>query len=356
MKNYLSYIILFCLQKLNAERTTYSIYHLLKGKKSSQTIQDAHLFHISGLFQTFPQLSRPYFDKVIIDLYNRQYIQQTEGEKYKLTNLGKKTLDEKLKEMPVPLYLNGWKYHTIHDDFWRRLSLLVQVCSNLINYETAYVPIHNEVKSSEWLKITLRKLNKHREELASELLKEITSCLSGEKANKVKPEVIVLRLTGYKQIGLTPIQTAETLQLDSAYFQLEFLNSIHFMIDTIMLDASQYPILQNVLIDFQKPIILTNSSSITYRYIKSGYTIDEIAAVRNLKSSTIEDHIVEITLNDKDFSLEPFVQTLIQRKIREAINELSSKQLKTIRMKLNGEVTYFQIRLVLAKYGDQIES
>ena len=49
---FLQTIILFCLQKINGERTIYSIYHLLKGKKSSQTIQDTHLFHLQSLFQT----------------------------------------------------------------------------------------------------------------------------------------------------------------------------------------------------------------------------------------------------------------------------------------------------------------
>ncbi len=49
---FLQTMILFCLQKINGERTIYSIYHLLKGKKSSQTIQDTHLFHLQPLFQT----------------------------------------------------------------------------------------------------------------------------------------------------------------------------------------------------------------------------------------------------------------------------------------------------------------
>ena len=55
---FLQTMILFCLHKINGERTIYSIYHLLKGKKSSQTIQDTHLFHLQPFYQTYTNLSR----------------------------------------------------------------------------------------------------------------------------------------------------------------------------------------------------------------------------------------------------------------------------------------------------------
>lgn len=51
---FLQAIVLVQLQRIEGVRTVYSIYHLLKGKKSSQTIQDAHLFNLGIFFKPFP--------------------------------------------------------------------------------------------------------------------------------------------------------------------------------------------------------------------------------------------------------------------------------------------------------------
>ena len=56
---FLQMMILYCLQKINGERTIYSIYHLLHGKKSSQTIQDATFISSSSFFSIhIPTISR----------------------------------------------------------------------------------------------------------------------------------------------------------------------------------------------------------------------------------------------------------------------------------------------------------
>ncbi|MEH7462882.1 recombinase RecQ, partial [Bacillus thuringiensis] len=39
----LQYTVLYCLKQLKGERTVSSIYHLLKGKRSSQTFQDGNM-------------------------------------------------------------------------------------------------------------------------------------------------------------------------------------------------------------------------------------------------------------------------------------------------------------------------
>lgn len=337
------------MNKINTERTIYSIYHLLKGKKSSQTIQDAHLFQLTNLFQVYPHLSRSFFEETFRELENRNFIKRMESERFQLTNIGTEIL---INNSSLPKYLNGWKYHSIQDDFWKRLSLLVQVGSNLINRESSYIPIQNDIKVVDWLKNTLNQLHLSRESLVEGLLNELMICLSSNK--DINPSVLVMRLSGYKNIGLTPIQVAEELEIDPSYLQLEFLNVIHFMIEKILSNETEYPILQNLLSDYHKPVILTQSSTITYKYLSMGYSIEEIAAARNLKTNTIEDHIVEIALNDQNFPIEPFVALETQNLIKNSMRKLSSRQLKTIRQDLGNTVSYFQIRLVLARYGEHL--
>jgi uncharacterized protein YpbB len=351
MEIYLSSVVLNCLQKINTERTPYSVYHLLKGKKSSQTIQDAHLYHLTELFNTFPQLTRTYFEEIIRFLVNKNYIEQLSEEKAMVTQAGHQHLEQFLKEMPIPGNLNGWKHHSLQDDFWKRLSILVQVISNLIHYETSYIPIQHDNKTSEWVKMTLRKLNTNRDDLASQLLMEIVKSLTNDR---ISPEALVFRLTGYQKIGLTAVQAAEKMKLEKSFYHLHFLNCLHSMIDQITINSSGYPILLHLLSEHPKRIQLTKSSLTTYRYLQMGRTIDEIAVIRDLRKSTIEDHVVEIALSDSNFSIDPYLPQAIQDEIYEVVRKLKSKQLKLIRQELGEDTTYFQIRLVLAKLGDQL--
>ncbi|KPD00884.1 hypothetical protein LR69_00966 [Geobacillus sp. BCO2] len=77
--------------------------------------------------------------------------------------------------------------------------------------------------------------------------------------------------------------------------------------------------------------------------------MEAIAEIRRLKRSTIEDHIVEIAANVPGFSIAPFVDDEKAAAIRAAAQALRTRKLKEIREALDGKVSYFEIRLVLAK-------
>ncbi|WP_050615462.1 hypothetical protein [Bacillus testis] len=66
--SYLEAIILHCLAQIGGERTVYSVYHILYGKKSSQTIQDSRFFYIESFFRTCPSLGREQFQQRVDSL------------------------------------------------------------------------------------------------------------------------------------------------------------------------------------------------------------------------------------------------------------------------------------------------
>ena len=75
-------------------------------------------------------------------------------------------------------------------------------------------------------------------------------------------------------------------------------------------------------------------------------------SIRRLKKSTIEDHLVELALHNKEFSIDPYISIEKQQQIQKAVKKLNSKQLKHIYHEVKN-ADYFEIRLVLAKYGDE---
>ncbi|MBV7507172.1 helix-turn-helix domain-containing protein [Bacillus sp. sid0103] len=339
-------IILYSIKQINKERTIYSLYHLLNGKKSSQTIQDAHLFSLKHYFGIYEQLSRESFESIIHSMAGKRLINNIGEQRFNITPLGK----ELLEKGPLPRYINGWNFHQITSLFWERLSLLVQVVSNLMFGETRYIPIQKNKEVHNWLKSTLKEIALPRLEMGNTVYFELNNCFDVGK--EVDPSLVVFRLTGFQQIGLTPLQVAKQLNLDYHDYQIGFTNTLHYLIQKIKDEGNQLKILPFLINDLMQDDELTLTSRKTQRLLNQGYTLDMIANIRHLKLSTIEDHLVELALNIEGFSIEPYVDRELQNKILEISRQTATKQLKLIREKI-GTATYFQIRLVLAKYGDR---
>jgi uncharacterized protein YpbB len=343
-------LFLYCFKKIKDERTIYSLFHLFQGKKSSQTIQDAHLYNLTPFFQAFPFLTRQELESKVISLQNKGLLIQKAPEHFTLSDKGERELSLFVAGRPMPpRYLDGWKYHHLTSLFWQRLSLLVQVASNLVHQKRQFIPVQNKQETLDWVKDYIRRQNLSREELGHGIFKELSRCLikcEGE------PAVLVRRLTGHDKIGLTSIQTADELEMEHVHYVLEFLNILHFILHKAVETPGCFPLLEGIIRDIEKPVPFTLSTEKTYQLIKKGYTPGQIAQVRNLKLSTIEDHIVEIALHLKDFDLEAYVPKSKQERILQAAQNTSAKKLKQIRDQV-ADANYFEIRLVMAKNGDK---
>lgn len=342
-------VVLSILNKINGERTIYSLFHLLQGKRSSQTIQDAHLYNITPYFHTYPSVTRAALESMVDRLQQRGLVVEIAETKVVLTEEGERALDLQLGEFTLPEYLNGWKYHQITDSFWERLTLLIQVSSNLIHHERSFIPVKNKRETHIWVKQYIRQQNEDRYKLAERLYGELISALDNEKT---RPELVVLRLTGFKKIGLTTMQASEKTGLEPAHYHFEFLNCLHALFDRVIGDELTYPLLSGMIIKSERSVPLTISTDKTYRLMQRGYTLEEVAAVRNLKLSTIEDHVVEMALSIREFNIDGYVVQEKRERILQAAYLNSAKKLKQIKEQV-ADASYFEIRLVLAKYGDR---
>ena len=125
------------------------------------------------------------------------------------------------------------------------------------------------------------------------------------------------------------------------------------MIAKIENKSHQFPILSALIEPSKK------KDSYTIYRKNNGITAARVSdfrchALRQLKKGTIEDHIVELALKIPNFSIEPYVTKEKQVKIKQAAKQSKTKQLKVIRHMMEQDVSYFEIRLVIAKYGDEL--
>ncbi|WP_100331448.1 helix-turn-helix domain-containing protein [Bacillus xiapuensis] len=345
--SFIQAIVLLMIKKISGQRTASSVYHLLKGKKSSQTLQDAHLFELDKWFHTAPFLERNQFERWIHDFTEKGWIIQKEQVVY-LTDCGDKQLSKWKDILPPLQFVRGLQLQGCAQIFWKRLTLLVQVASHLISQQTRYLPVTRDETIHGWLKVFLRQQGLLKQQLASKLYQELSSSLKSQTAED--PLIAVLRLSGSKRTGKTASQAAAVLKLEETEYWYRFLNLLHFLIQHIIQRSSQLPLLFAMIEDIYQPVVLTHSARRTAELLRRGYSPEEIAAKRRLKMSTVEDHLVELALNLPEFSISPFVSEEAAAAIVETASGQMHKKLKPIKDQ-HPNVTYFQIRLVLAKYS-----
>lgn len=84
-----------------------------------------------------------------------------------------------------------------------------------------------------------------------------------------------------------------------------FWASVHYFIHS--LPECEHSLLKDLLSDVYLENALTESTRKTWQMVKQGIPIQRIAEIRKLKTATIEDHIVEISLHEPAFMIDDYV-------------------------------------------------
>jgi uncharacterized protein YpbB len=342
-------MFLYMVNNLNGNRTVFGAYHILKGKKTSQTLQDCRLFQLTNLFGVYKQLERATVVDVVNDLVKKNYIRACGENRFVLTQEGETLLKRKLTENPLPVHLNGFAYRDTTGVFWTRLALLTQCLSNLKANIHEFFPVIRDARTQLWIKNKLSSNQIHTSELATKLYFEMETML--HQFSNLEATVFVLRLSGTKRVGLTIDQVADELNIDRIYARLLFINILHGMMKKAMENKYNYPTIFSMIDEADSTILLTETAKKTYTLLQRGLDIKEISSMRSLKENTVEDHIVEVALNCHDYRIERFVSLEQQRAIMAVVSELNTRRLKEIKDRLHHTISYFQIRLTLAKKG-----
>lgn len=330
------------------ERTISAAFHLLKGKRSGQTIQDVGLFKLHAFFGLLPKLSRQKFDEQIDLLFAKNMIVLEENGFYTMTEEGLKLANE-----PLAMTFDSWHYRGNEHIFFGRLSLIVQSLSHQANGIKAFIPIERNETVQDWVRQFLISNQYQTNRLQKPLFDEIEKSLHCLAIDEQVKELLIYRLSGYEEAGSTWQQLAFGYRLQEMDVQLYYISGLHNWLHEINAKPEQYPLLSQIAENIQVETVLTSSANETAKLYKKGYSIEEISQMRRLKTSTIEDHIVELAMNEPDFTIDSFVSKEDQLLILNAVEDYATKKLKTLR-EIVPHVSYFQLRVTLAK-GAEME-
>lgn len=340
--------LLYCFRQLQGDRTISSIFHLLTGKRSTQTLQDAKLFRLENYFGIYPTLERSQYLNVLRDLNKQEYITVSDQQVI-LTSKGESYLEHYAHMLGEIKHLNGYRYSTESTVFWERLLLYIQTVSNLLYNENRFLPIIESEPTIQWVKKYYYHHKNHLKDHFHALYEDIVTIFSKLPSNH--RDIMTSCLSGYQLFGKTKSQLADSFHLTEHDIHLIMENSLHFMLRDIWNEKESYRVIKDFIpIKRESSKPLTESAQITLKYLENGFSIKEISFKRNLKISTIQDHIVEIAVMDSEFPITTFVSEDLQQIIIEVIKKMKTRRLKVIKEALPPMVDYFMIRLVLAKY------
>ncbi|WP_342509807.1 helix-turn-helix domain-containing protein [Sporosarcina sp. FSL K6-2383] len=343
----LSSILLTIIQKLDGERTIYAGFHLLRGKRSGQTLQDVEYYGLKAYFGILPKLTVEHFDEAATLLSNSGYITTGEDSFVKITTSGRQLMEN------LPTYaFNGWDYRGREMIFFARLSLAIQTVSNFKVGEHAFMPVQKDYDSQTFIRNLYHKQPISDPAYARYIAEELRLCIERSDMDDNQKIIVTHRLSGFKLTGWTWDQLAAYLGLQPFSVYLLFIEGLHKLL-VVIEQSAELSFLRKIADNIKVTTYLTDSSRKTQQLFNRGLSIEDIATTRNLKLSTIEDHFVEMSINDPQFPLTQFVTEDYIEAVVAKVKEVETRRLRILKDEFV-ELTYFQLRLILgARTGER---
>ncbi|WLR46711.1 helix-turn-helix domain-containing protein [Halobacillus litoralis] len=339
------HLVLTCVDRFRGERTVSGIYHLLTGKRSSQTLQDAKGYELDMLFGVYPSLKRETLGTQVQKLVHDGCIQINEQSFPSITPEGIR----QLSSFPVYEleYFEGMVWHDVIPTFMKRVYLLLQTVANTNAGIHQYVPIVDDFATQKWVRTVYLQFQDKLPKMVESMYEEIHHLL--KKHPSQQADLFAHRLTGGGVIGMTIDQLKREFTLNVEDVELMLQHTHYYLFLESKTKKDDYPVLHLCTKGLDATNLITRSARKTYQYMKQGLSLQEIMNVRRLKKSTIQDHIVESALIIPDFSITSFLSEEDVREINKMGSQMNTKKLKQIYEALEGKYDYFELRLALAK-------
>ncbi|WP_432359100.1 helix-turn-helix domain-containing protein [Sporosarcina sp. UB5] len=335
----LSSILLFIIKKMNGQRTLNAGIHLLRGKKSGQTLQDVEYFNVKSFFGILPKLEEKTYVDAANELLDKGLI-ILDDKFVRLTEIGQKMVS------PLPeFHFRGWDYRGREMIFFRRVSLLVQTLSYMRTGDSSFTPTQRDREIQLFVKQILENKPVSDPRFAKRIGDELKMAIMKSGMSDVQKYIFVSRLTGKSEMAKTWEQLALELKQSVDDLRLLFIESLHRLLPVVE-KLGDYPFLNEIAKDIKVHSYLTESAMRTKRLFDEGYSMESIAAIRKLKMSTIEDHIIEMAMNDEQFPINQFVSDEQIRAVVLKTEEMGTKRLKLLKDEFKA-LSYFELRLIL---------
>jgi uncharacterized protein YpbB len=318
---------------------TTTLYHLLKGKRTSSVLLYGFFYDSLRFIDSQPQLTLERYQKIIDSLVRQQFLTldalTNEGQ---LTSLGKKYLATNSFALNKYGFIDYYHYGKNSQEIWRLLQFSVQVISQLSYGNKQYIPLENSPLYQIYLKNWLKAYP--RTELITLFQKNWFTVL--QQLTDAESDYLAAQFSGYHLIGEVS-QQLRSPQLSTLENQLWQVNTWHHLFEVILAGATNQPLIQLI-----RPFVLKNqnqSMNTTRQLIQEGRTVEEIAAIRKIKQSTVNDHLLELAIRGEIHSFDFVANQPLVNHLCEANHNVLSWRYQSLKEQWP-ELTYLDFRLI----------
>lgn len=224
-----------------------------------------------------------------------------------LTVKGRSRVEElknKHQFLREPAFFNGFDLKGWEKQFY----LLVQVASELSYQNNKYFAITNDLKAQQLFKNWFRRYGK------TTLLGEITTSLTDFLAHEpeLNAQLFCEQLTGHGRLGQTKAQLAKSYQLQIAEIEVGW-RDLCARYAKYLLDQNFE--LAKLVMPYKRLTNLPASTEKTYSLFLAGKSIEEIADLRKIRKSTVQEHLLNVAILADDFPRERLLSPKIKKQI-----------------------------------------
>lgn len=325
------YFILALFQHGYKARTS-TLYHLLKGKRTTSVLLYGFIYENLRFFQLLPSLSEKEFNQIIDKLIQQKLVQKVTESEIQLTTKGQVVSINHRRFAQIDSYHFGKTDEAV----WRLLQFTVQVVSNLAYETNNYVPLEQSPLYQKQVKVHIKSMSKAQliQTVKNEWT-ELFTCLPKEEAN-----FFAQQFSGYQRIGKTSFQLMGHQEQDFERFLLR-KNQLHHLLQFIR-RMSNTSLLKRIVM----PLLRQNdnkSMNETKRYISENLSPDKIAQRRKVKVSTVKDHLLEAAMME-DFPFDHYLSSQTSEFLSAYPRPYQEWEYRTIKQS-QPELDYFEFRL-----------
>lgn len=285
-----------------------TLYHILVGKRTASILFKAHTYHVIKYFSVFPHLQREQYDKMIQNFIGKGWIKaEKAGEDFYLSEQGQKEVESYFSKHFYPINLNQLTQGKATKEFWKKTLFLTQVLSELRYENKRYLPIDKEWKTQLWVKNWLKKNRLDKQKLAVSYGEEWIQAL--QEINPFDAELLVSQLTGHEKFGKTSTQLAAKYGIETMEIAFLLQHAVRQLMGTVADQKEKYPLFYLLYQECagDRYSTLSQSTKLTAYYLEKGFSIEQIALKRKLKTNTISEHVIELAIIFPDFEVGGFI-------------------------------------------------
>lgn len=279
-----------------------TLYQVLIGRRTSSIICYAFFYDLLPYFGSFPKLREETWQKECQQLENKRKL-TIDSQGY--ISVVASAIKQEDYYAFLPANVNFYRFGKLDGVGWRLVQFLIQRLTSVPTDENQWLENGSfYIHEVEKLIATSESID-----VKDELFKELYAAF--QSFPRSEANLLARTITGNMHIGETFYQV---LNQDASEVEQKLIqaNATHLFY--------QYFLQKNDLLVYQLlkdwyRMGLNQSLLVTRAYFLKGASLAEIAAKRNLKESTIRDHVIEWAVNDPNFPFDYFDFSLLKEQM-----------------------------------------